>query len=290
MITLNQKRSKIVLVNNLIEPSMTSKKSDTKIMNFSTVFRPLHYFSRIWGLAPFSIVTNSNGDVQEPKVHLCDSLWFLIMLCMYLSFANYTLEVFANTRGNYNEKSWIMSVCAILMVGLTFIHGILAIIINVCNRYKLVDMVKMFTRFDKEVLIVTLDFAQMISLSFRFFFVSFHSLKVIKLKIYFNYGHDYRLNKLICIVSMMIILAFPLSLLLIRTEYGENDTDTTYSLFQYLNVFCFISFQISPNIIPTLMYVIFLHHLYKRYKALNSLLRYQNIAPSKLSQGTKKEF
>lgn len=152
MITGNRKNSEIVLVNNLIEYSMPSKKNGTKITNFGSVFRPLHYCSRIWGLASFSIVTNSNGEFQKPKIHLFDGLWFLASIGIYCLFIEATLNKFKISKENLKRETWILILSARLMELFTYVYGILIIIMNMCNRFKLIDMVKMCNCFDKEVL------------------------------------------------------------------------------------------------------------------------------------------
>lgn len=152
MFTFHRKYTKVVLVDNLIESSLTNfnKEKPTK-MNFGSVFRPLYYLSRIWGMAPFSITTNSNGEVQKPKIHLFDGLWFLITICVYLFFTNYAWNAFQTSRGNLDKETWILILSARLLAIFAFVYGILMVIINVCNRFKLITMVKMFNRFDKEV-------------------------------------------------------------------------------------------------------------------------------------------
>lgn len=151
MITLNRNHSKIVLVDNLIESSMTSKKSGTEIMNFGSVFRPLYYLSRIWGLAPFSITTNSNGEVQKPKIHFFDGLLFLISFCVYFLFTNSALTKFEASKEYLKKETWILILCTRSLEVFTYVYGILTIIMNVCNRFKLINMVNMYTRFDREV-------------------------------------------------------------------------------------------------------------------------------------------
>lgn len=146
MITCNPKHSQIVLVNNLIKSSLPLKESGIKITNFGSVFRPLHYLSRISGIAPFSIVTNSNGDVQKPKIHIHDGLLFLTMICIYGLFS-----IHSYNRFNLSGKSYLLYLCAYLFETFTFAYGILMVIMNVCNRFKLIEMLKTYIRFDKEV-------------------------------------------------------------------------------------------------------------------------------------------
>lgn len=146
MITFNRKHSRIVLVDNLIKSSMTFKARPTKIMNFGSVFHPLYYLSRIWGLVPFSIVTKSNGDVQNPKIHLRDVLFFAISFKIRLLFS-----FISHKRYMELGKANTLDLCVYLFEEFSFLYGILIAIMNVCNRFKLMDMLKMYNHFDKEV-------------------------------------------------------------------------------------------------------------------------------------------
>lgn len=153
MITLNHKYSKIVLVNNLIQSAMEDslKISQLKLMSFGSVFRPLHCLARSWGLAPFSIAIDSNGELQRPKIHLCDGLWAFAITLLYASFVNYSVEAFNFARTCLDKETWILILCARILTIFAFVYGILTIIINLCNRFKLINMIKMFVRFDEEV-------------------------------------------------------------------------------------------------------------------------------------------
>lgn len=51
---------------------------------FAHGFRPIYIISRAFGLMPFSITFQSNGDVQKSNVSKFDVLWFAIWLCLFL--------------------------------------------------------------------------------------------------------------------------------------------------------------------------------------------------------------
>lgn len=152
MITPTRKYKKIVFVDNSIESSMALKRRDEmKCTNFGSIFRPLYYLSRVWGLAPFSIVTNPNGEVQKAKIRLYDVLWFLIAIYVHLFFMNSVLNKFKTAKEKIKRDTWILLVSARAMEVFTFAHGILTIVMNICNRFKLISIVRMFIRFDREV-------------------------------------------------------------------------------------------------------------------------------------------
>ena len=68
-----------------ISNNKTNKiKPQAKKLNFMDSFRPVYYFSRIFGLLPFSFIYDSNGDVQKTKITKFDGLWFLISMFVYV--------------------------------------------------------------------------------------------------------------------------------------------------------------------------------------------------------------
>lgn len=175
MFTLNRKHPKIELVNNLIQASMkgTLKITQTKIMSFGSVFRPLHYLARVWGLAPYSIATNSSGELLNSKIHLYDGLVFLTTILLYLAFLNYAVDEFNVDRKTLHRETWILILCARLLAVFAFVYGIFGIIIiNLINRFRLINMVNMYARFDEEVcqinfLSIFRHHFALLSLSFR---------------------------------------------------------------------------------------------------------------------------
>lgn len=146
MTTFDRKYPKIVLVDNLI----VLKKRQKKIVNFGSVFRPLYHLSRVWGLAPFSIATDSKEEIKIAKIHLYDVVRFLTAMIIYGLFTYDAMKEFEVFRKKSNQKAWIA--CARLVNILGFSYGILVIIMNVCNRHNLSNFVNMYIRFDKEVL------------------------------------------------------------------------------------------------------------------------------------------
>lgn len=51
---------------------------------FAYCFRPIHIVSRAFGLMPFSITFDSNGEIQKSNVSKFDVLWFVVWLCLLL--------------------------------------------------------------------------------------------------------------------------------------------------------------------------------------------------------------
>lgn len=264
MITSNPKHSEIVLVDSLIVPSMNMKSRPKKAMNFISVFRPLYYLSRVWSLASFSIATNSNGELHSPKIHLFDGLWLSTNILIYLLFAYEALNMQKSSEENLSERTWVLMVSVHLLELFGSIYGILVIIMNVRNRFKLISLVNLYLRFDKEVFIYV--WLTTLSLQWRFHF----SPQMIKWKVHFDYEHDHRRTKLICIASMILIVLFPSVSLYVRKKSSWQCYLTHQLVFHY----CLLLFQLAVRLIPCLLYTIFIHNLQKRYEALNLLLRY----------------
>ena len=126
----------------------TKKDIPSKNLNFSYSLRPIYYFSRTFGLFPFTIVYDTNGDVQSARVTVFDFLWFIITVCMYLllawlSYGN-KLPVGAN-----ESPLLILGDLVLLIIGLIF--GSAMIVFDMYNRSRLINIIKKFTKFDMEV-------------------------------------------------------------------------------------------------------------------------------------------
>lgn len=120
-----------------------------KLLNFAYSFRPVYYLSRVFGLMPFSIEYDLIGQPQVPRVNRIDAMWFVIVICLYLSMAYISYE-----KMNFPQDS---SIPYILFLGeylfqiLDLVYGALIIGLDMCNRYKLVNILKKLTLFDEEV-------------------------------------------------------------------------------------------------------------------------------------------
>lgn len=120
-----------------------------KDLNFADSFRPLYCYSRIFGLMPFSIVSDSNGEPQVPRVGVFNILWFIISIFLYLSMAYYSYIDMHVPRDSSFPYAFILA--GFIMQIFRLIFGALMIVIDMCKRYKLVDILKNFNIFNKEV-------------------------------------------------------------------------------------------------------------------------------------------
>lgn len=124
-------------------------KVQSQELNFAFSFRPIYYFSRVFGLMPFSIVYDSNGDPQVPRVGIFDLLWFVISICIYLPFVYYCYKQLAISNDQSVPILFLLGAYILQMLDL--IYGVLIIGIDMYNRFKLVGILKKITAFDKEV-------------------------------------------------------------------------------------------------------------------------------------------
>lgn len=115
--------------------------------NFAHVIKPIYYCSRLFGFMPFTIVYDGNGKILEPKIRFIDILWFLVVIGLYI------LSIISNfqTMDFLKQSSFILigGDYVILKLGLAF--SISVIVIDLCNRKKLIEIFKNFESFDENV-------------------------------------------------------------------------------------------------------------------------------------------
>lgn len=125
---------------------MVSKPDDIDIIDFAYSFRPIYYFSRVGGMIPFSIFHNS----QSATIRKRDITWLAISIFSYLSvliLIVYDLNVPNDENSNFNA----LILGDILHAILCTVFGIVAIIMDMGNRFKFMRIFKKFTTFDEQV-------------------------------------------------------------------------------------------------------------------------------------------
>lgn len=155
---LNHKSVSTIPAIKMVRPSPADrfkdleKKDHSKEPNFVYSFRPVYYFSRMLGLMPFSIICNSKNEAQKPKVRAFDSLWFVVSICLYclMAFVSYETRKHSRNSANISSNVLILGDSFHLITGLLF--GALLIAMDMCNRNKLVAILRKFTVFDREVI------------------------------------------------------------------------------------------------------------------------------------------
>ena len=125
------------------------KRNSNRKFKLPYNLRPIYIVSRIFGQMPFSIAYHSNGEIDRPVVKLLDAVWFMISMSVFVFLL---VHFFTFAKANINPN--VMS--EITLVGIYFTNeisntlGLLAIILDMCFRFKLVDMFKRIAIFDKK--------------------------------------------------------------------------------------------------------------------------------------------
>lgn len=133
------------------DPSNNFKKNaQFRDINFEYSVRPIYYFARAFGLMPFSVIRNSNGEIQKPHVGVINLLLFVVSICWYLilaytSYRNVTFLL-------YNpDTSFILVLGDYLLLIVGLICTTFFILMDMVNRTRLVDFLKKVTIFDQMV-------------------------------------------------------------------------------------------------------------------------------------------
>lgn len=133
-----------------IETIKLEKRNRTEELNFAYSFRPIYYYSRIFGLMPFTIMYDSNGDPQEPRVGLFNFVWFIAAIGLYTSMAYFSYIDMNVPRDASIPYAILISGFSLQISRLIF--GALAIGMDMWNRFKIVDILKKLNIFNKEAI------------------------------------------------------------------------------------------------------------------------------------------
>lgn len=133
-------------VENRLNFKQNEKEHAIEITNFTDVFRPIYYFARLCGQMPFSI--GAHGS----RVSKIDALWFFISICIYstLAFSVCVYLVRAFSHYGINPTLYVLASGVSLIRLINFICGILILIMDMCNRRRIVNILKKITIFDRE--------------------------------------------------------------------------------------------------------------------------------------------
>lgn len=125
------------------------ENQSVKKHNFTYCVKPVYYISRAFGLMPFSLIYDSNEEIQSARVRLCDSLWFVLSICLNLfwAFMCYQDFKFPVTKNGTN----VLLVAENVITILTLILNSGVIVMKMYNRFEIVEIWKNFAVFDKAV-------------------------------------------------------------------------------------------------------------------------------------------
>lgn len=111
-------------------------------------FRPIYIVSRLFGQMPFSIACTVNGKIDRPIVNILDGVWFVVSVSVYVYDICRSLGLLIICQ----KCTW-----ELLFVGKMFLYtivrvlGLLAIILDMCYRFRFIDIFKKIIIFDKRV-------------------------------------------------------------------------------------------------------------------------------------------
>lgn len=126
-------------------------KNHSRVINFVDIFRPVYYFLRFCGQMPFSIVPSlHSGALLQPRVNKRDAIWFFISMCLYTAMAWRTFYKLT-AKLDENKIVCVLFTGNSLLHVMTMVFGVVKLVMDMCNRYKLVRILNKFSQFDQEV-------------------------------------------------------------------------------------------------------------------------------------------
>lgn len=152
----NRKNEATVLSINVVQPSINNQpevveqNENSTAVSFSYGFRPVYYLSRAFGLMPYSIVYDANGEIQKSQVKKFDVVWFVISICAYSFIA---ALVYWNMKLTHDPKvtSYILVLGDYVLSIVVITSGVYMIGMDMHNRFKFIGILKKLSIFEKEV-------------------------------------------------------------------------------------------------------------------------------------------
>lgn len=112
--------------------------------NFAFCYRPLYYFSRVFGHIPFTITHCANDSKVKAKLFIRDFIWFAISLFIHIC-------LFAMIVHKFRLDNAISNIGGKLNFLICLLLGISAMVLNACNRTKIIRILNEITTFDENV-------------------------------------------------------------------------------------------------------------------------------------------
>lgn len=130
--------------------------NNTKKLNFPCNFKVNYHFLRAFGLWPFSLIRDSNGEFQKPKITKIDLLWSLVSILSYISAS---IGFYMNAKA-LEMKTTDLKIESIMInvdymrIVFSLIFVAISIAVDMFNRFKLVNVLNNFVRFDESVSVI----------------------------------------------------------------------------------------------------------------------------------------
>lgn len=134
-------------ISSLIKATHAPPNNQVKETSFMDSFKPVYFVLRLFGLRPYSINYDSNGEPQQPKITLFDGIWLVISLGIYAMMTFFVEGI------NYKRLSveGFIYVLGYIFTMYGIFCCILNVMIDVITRFKFVEILRRITIFDKEV-------------------------------------------------------------------------------------------------------------------------------------------
>lgn len=119
--------------------------------NFVYGFCPIYYFSRLFGLVPFTLVYNSNGTIEGQQIKVFDIMWFVISITINLIM---TFMISGSTQylNHVKSTSYILEGGDHLLLLLSAVFNIILILFGMSIRFKMVEILINIDNFDAKVI------------------------------------------------------------------------------------------------------------------------------------------
>ena len=128
--------------------SKLEKEKVKNALNFAYSFRPIYYISRVFGLIPY-IFHDKTGAIHRPRIRLSDFFWLIISLSIHIGFTIYCIRDAKLPKKNH--KHCVLQLFVYVIESLSLIFGAIMIIMDMCNRIKLVNIFQKINDFDETV-------------------------------------------------------------------------------------------------------------------------------------------
>lgn len=117
--------------------------------NFLNSFRLIYFISRVFCFIPFSIIRDLNGNIVTSKIRVFDGVLFMAFITLHFVTSVYYYMIPVRQLLGISQ---VLKFHRILPIS---IHNniVMILIMNMYNRQKIINIIKMFNIIDEEVTI-----------------------------------------------------------------------------------------------------------------------------------------
>lgn len=119
-------------------------------VNFYDAIRPAFIVSRIFGLLPYTIHFDSNGDIERATVGAFNAIYFACSIAVILLFS-YSLQAAFYSKIPFSQDSAILYIADRLFGIYGFVMWLLFVVLDMLNRNRLTKIFKKVIAFDDNV-------------------------------------------------------------------------------------------------------------------------------------------